>query len=228
MSQLLYEAIAATRAGNKKEAQLLLAQNLQQNPTDAQSWYLLGMLVDSKEKQAVYLGKALALDPAHAKAQERLVKLQTPTAVAISDDPLDFLAQAEGDSLPEWLADDSDALQLDRVAIGTSSAQAATQAATTAVSADDSLPDWLQEDVGSSWEQPEAATAVNQPTTAEKSSSPAKSKSAEKRPSTKGKKVAKPQPKSPQQQAAQLNLLLGLMVVALIIITMVLLYYILF
>ncbi|HUM69941.1 MAG TPA: hypothetical protein PLK31_13975, partial [Chloroflexota bacterium] len=99
MNQALLEAIAATRANNKREAQLLLATNLKENPDDVQSWYLLSMLVDSKEKQALYLSKALALDPNHPKAQERLAHLQTVETIAISDEPLDFLAQSEGATL---------------------------------------------------------------------------------------------------------------------------------
>lgn len=230
MSQLLYEAIAATRAGNKKQAQLLLAQNLQQDPTDAQSWYLLGMLVDSKEKQAIYLGKALALDPAHAKAQERLGKLQTPTAVAISDDPLNFIAQAEGDSLPEWLAEDADALQLDRVGLTAVTAEAtAAESSAAAISGDDALPDWLQEDVSSAWEsRPETAPALDREIVEAPTAVAAKSKSSDKRPSAKGKKASKNQPRSKQQQAAQLNLVLGLLILALIVITVLLLYYTVF
>ena len=80
MSDKLQQAIQATRAGDKKNAQFLLTQAIQEDPDNPQSWYLLSLLVDDKEKKQSYLTKVLDLDPDHAKAHQQLVTL-TETAV---------------------------------------------------------------------------------------------------------------------------------------------------
>ena len=69
MSTTLHDAIAAARAGDTHHAQLLAADNVRQNPDDANAWYLLSQLVDSDARRAAYLGKTLALDPDHARAR---------------------------------------------------------------------------------------------------------------------------------------------------------------
>ncbi len=69
MSNILHDAIAAARAGDMERAQQLAAENVRQQPDDANAWYLLSELVDSDARRAAYLGKALALDPHHARAR---------------------------------------------------------------------------------------------------------------------------------------------------------------
>ncbi|MCL4263513.1 MAG: hypothetical protein KJ069_09875 [Anaerolineae bacterium] len=232
MNQALSDAITATRANNKREAQLLLAANLKENPDDVQSWYLLSMLVDSKEKQALYLGKALALDPAHPKAQERLTRLQTAETIAISDEPLDFLAQSEGDTLPEWLAGDVGALQLEKMGmraapgvveeVGTE--EAGVTAVATAPAKD--VPDWLQQDVNSTWVTQEPPTQVS-PFPAEKEA-PSKTKpqpapAAKAKPAPRKKPAAK-KPRTKKQKASQLNLVMGVLVIFFMLIALYLVY----
>ena len=84
MDDKLKLAMAAARAGQKKEAQFLLTQVLQNDPQNVNAWFLLSHLVDSGQKQISYLEKVVALDPGHQKAAERLVELtgmvSTPAA----------------------------------------------------------------------------------------------------------------------------------------------------
>lgn len=68
-------AMAAARAGQKKEAQFLLTEVLKDNPRETNAWFLLSHLVDSEEKQITYLEKVIALDPGHQKATDRLAEL---------------------------------------------------------------------------------------------------------------------------------------------------------
>ena len=63
MTATLQEAIAAARDGDTERAQLLAAEVVQDNPDDANAWYLLSQLVESDGRRAAYLSKTLALDP---------------------------------------------------------------------------------------------------------------------------------------------------------------------
>ncbi len=75
MHPKLQQAIVATRAGKKSEAQLLLIETLQSNPEDANAWFLLGHLVEPEKRQIAYLEKALDIEPGHVKAKQRLMQL---------------------------------------------------------------------------------------------------------------------------------------------------------
>ncbi len=225
MDQVLAEAIAATRANDKRKAQLLLANNLKENPESVQSWYLLSMLVDSKEKQALYLGKALALDPHHPKAQERLTRLQTAETITFSDEPLDFLAQSEGVTLPNWLAGDAGALQLDKMGVRTAPGVVAEEEAeVTAVdpAIAKEVPDWLQEDISPTWVSQEPPTQVSPFPAAEKA--PAKPAPAAKAKPTPRKKPAAKKTRTKKQKASQLNLVMGILVVFFMLIALYLVY----
>lgn len=171
MNQKLQQAIAATRAGQKREAQLLLTQVLQEEPQEVHAWYLLGLLVESPHKQRAYLGKVLALDPDHEKARQHLARLETaappidlevetlekeiqtdagevepaPAPLQRSADS-DFMVQERGDTLPDWLADDADHLSLDQVELAETS-----PGATLDVLDNGDVPDWLQEAGDESW-----------------------------------------------------------------------------
>lgn len=235
MNQALADAITATRAHNKREAQLLLATSLRENPDDVQSWYLLSMLVDSKEKQALYLSKALALDPTHPKAQERLTRIQTAETITISDEPLDFLGQSEGNTLPEWLAGDTGALQLEKMGVRVAPAvieeeEEAVEEGVTAVAPAKDVPDWLQQDVSPTWVTQEPPTQVSPFPQEEKRSSKPKPKPAPKPASVakaKPKPRKKPAPKKPrtkQQKASQLNLALGGLIIIFMLVVLLLFY----
>jgi len=117
MDERLAQAIEATRAGQKKEAQLQLTRLLRDDPASVQGWYLLSLLVDSGEKQAAFLNKVVALDPTHEKARQRLSRLQSsplPDTAALADAPVappetDLEAQETGESVPAWLVESGDA-----------------------------------------------------------------------------------------------------------------------
>lgn len=81
MTASLQDAIAAVRAGETERAQLLAAEVIRDNPDDANAWYLLSQLVDSDARRAVYLHKALALEPEHSRARAEFDALPA-TAVA--------------------------------------------------------------------------------------------------------------------------------------------------
>lgn len=253
MNQKLQQAIAATRAGQKREAQLLLTQVLQEDEQDVHAWYLLSLLVESPQKQRAYLGKVLALDPDHEPAREHLNRLQTPVpaydfevesaeevdefeAAEAEVAPLqpsrspeaDFMAQERGDTLPDWLADDVDHLNLDQVEV-----EVAAMAEATPVDGrdDDVIPDWLQESAGDSWtdieesrqaeleqveeeEQPAMATAESEPLPAASAQTRAKPAKAQKAPATKARSGRDDRRR---QEAWLTRLLIGLLVIAAVI-----------
>lgn len=81
----LQRAVVAAREGKKETAQVLLADLIQENPADADAWFLLSHLVDSEERQRAYLKRTLILDPNYEKAQQRLQQLDRSAATALSD-----------------------------------------------------------------------------------------------------------------------------------------------
>ena len=76
MDLRLQQAIVATRAGRTDVAQQLLTNLLQDNPNDANAWFLLGNIVDTPERQSLYLQQCVTLDPDHTIAKRRLVQLE--------------------------------------------------------------------------------------------------------------------------------------------------------
>lgn len=171
MHAKLKQAIAATRTGAKKEAQVLLTQVLRDDPEEVQAWYLLSLLIDDREKQIAYLKKAIALDPGHEKAQARLAQLQPglppaeepevaqPPVPTTEERPLPAESpptelQAE-DAMPDWLNDELAA-----------AATPASEAEESLETAD--LPDWLDEmapDAAAGEEvPPPVAAPADQPT----------------------------------------------------------------
>ena len=116
MSEKLQQAIAATRAGQKRNAQLLLTEELQANPDNEHAWFLLGNLVDSPEKRMAYLGKALTLNPQYEKAKQQLAQIQRQIILlpdlseSTSDEEEPILIATPADdnaaqptALPDWL-----------------------------------------------------------------------------------------------------------------------------
>lgn len=76
MELKLQQAIVATRAGRTDVAQSLLTKLLQENPDDANAWFLLGHIVESPERQARYLQKTIELEPENVIAKKRLVDIE--------------------------------------------------------------------------------------------------------------------------------------------------------
>ena len=110
MSEKLQQAIAATRAGDKREAQQLLADALEENPNDEHAWFLLGNLVDSPEKRKAYLGQALAINPQNAKAKQQFGQVQreiaaTPVMARNAEVEIDAIDDEAAADMPDWLDD---------------------------------------------------------------------------------------------------------------------------
>jgi cobalamin biosynthesis Mg chelatase CobN len=105
MSATMQEAIAAARAGDKQQAQLLLSQYIQANPNDAQGWYLMSQLVDSKARRAAYLSKTLAINPWHERAWAEYYSLPTEVINALesaqSGQPVQPAPRSQA---PDWVA----------------------------------------------------------------------------------------------------------------------------
>lgn len=114
MNEQFQQAVVASRAGQIKEAQFLLAQSLQDEPENADAWLLLSQLVDSEEKKQTYLAKAVALDPDHELANEYHATPDGDAIIPVVAEELDDMADLEAildadvdESLPDL--DDSDA-----------------------------------------------------------------------------------------------------------------------
>lgn len=78
MDHKLQQAIVATRTGEYETAQLLLVDALEENPQEAEAWFLLAHLVDSPERQARFLEFVLTLQRDHALARKHLDRLVHP------------------------------------------------------------------------------------------------------------------------------------------------------
>lgn len=154
MSTTLHEAIAAVRAGNMEQAQLLAADVVRENPDDPNGWYLLSQLVDSDARRAAYLGKTLALNPQHSRARMEFDSLPpalvadllpggaTVAAEAIAE--AEPLAQPPSDDTAEWVSE-AEVVAETAVAPTTELPEAepvAVAGAPVEPSAD--VPDWLQ------------------------------------------------------------------------------------
>jgi len=87
MTATLQDAIVAVRAGETGRAQLLAAEVIRDNPDDANAWYLLSQLVDSDARCAIYLHKALALDPEHSRARAEFDALPAAAVASLSGAP---------------------------------------------------------------------------------------------------------------------------------------------
>ncbi len=215
MDAKLQQAVDSLRAGDKVKAQKTLVTLLQENPDAVQGWYLLSLLVNDKEQQAAYAAKALALDPNHEKARERLAQLQTEPALAAAAEAPDFLSQERGDTLPDWMAGDEELV-------------AATAVTTAELPADDAaeeLPDWIQEPVSDSWIKSDKPAPAAKTPAAKPAKDTAVSPPKTAKPQKKGKKKQKQKQK---QEINRLDLILALLVIAAFIIVIYLFYLVTF
>ncbi|MCA9939376.1 MAG: hypothetical protein KC418_12075 [Anaerolineales bacterium] len=219
MSDLFSDAQAAVNAGNLEEAHVLLAKLLKEDRRNAAAWYLLSTIVPSAEQEEIFLRRVLKIDPTHAAATARMGELEgvilaaspagmpaqeTPTpasiAMPISQDADDFEAQAAGDTLPPWLADDGD-MVLEPTATTEPTAPAPTPAAAM------EIPDWLQEMPASDWEKEREEAVAAARAAAQPVPSP------------------KPSPKQqPTKRAGSSSTLLTVLVVAAILVFIILVY----
>lgn len=93
MEPKLQQAIVAARAGRNDLAQHLLTEVLQENPDEANAWFLLSHLVESEARQKRYLRKTLQINPQHDMAQTRLTILE-------QDEPLPAAREATSQEQP--------------------------------------------------------------------------------------------------------------------------------
>jgi len=226
MSDKLQQAIQATRAGDKKNAQFLLTQAIQEDPDNSQTWYLLSLLVDDKEKKQAYLTNVIELDPSHTKAHEQLVAITEPPVpepasieehsvleetapevapIALSSDSSDLESQDVSETLPDWMADD-----LPPVDETATSLEVETE-----LVAEEPIPDWLDDSLDDDWDKEEDETAVVEAPSTEPEAIEDKQPEEKKEAIPKEEKAVKEKKEMSEQQ---LNyLLIGLVVVAVII-----------
>ncbi len=173
MDSRLQKAIGAARMGERRTAQQLLTDILKDDPEQIQAWFLLSHLVESPQKQQAYLGKVLALDPAHEQARQRLALLRSgqtggaaqgssvEPVVKVADASLDVVVQAEGDTLPEWMVEDAELVQPE------TAVTPAEPDALPAPAPEEELPDWLQESVSDDFlgTPPDLVKPTSQPQT---------------------------------------------------------------
>lgn len=96
MNDRLREAIAVARTGETQEAQLLVAAILENNPDNAQAWYLMSHLVESPARRAAYLFKTVSLDPSHERARVELAHFP-PTVTHVLSNSLSTAAPIDDD-----------------------------------------------------------------------------------------------------------------------------------
>lgn len=229
MDEKLKEAIETVRRGDKQMAQRQLIQLLDEDPAQAQGWYLLSLLVDSPQKQAAYLSKTLSLNPHHEKASEQLAALQASGSLAPTtqaNEPLDVIAQSDTDSLPDWLQEAAGESPATAVKI----AQEQEQDVATAVP-NTTLPDWLKEPAALETEPSARAKVIDDdPTLVGQTAEPASE--SDRMVATLKQTFAKPKPtkakvRPTKQSTRNLNIVLGVLVTLAIIVMMVLVYLLL-
>lgn len=99
------EAVEAIRAKELQKAYNLLVRIVEQDPKNAQAWYLLSFLVKKKVYQINCLHRALKFAPDHHDAKERLQKLESSeinsTTSAIATEEQQLSASLPGESSTE-------------------------------------------------------------------------------------------------------------------------------
>lgn len=85
----LAQAIAAARAGKTAQARILVDRILQDEPENANAWFLLSTIAETEEEQIASLERVLEIDPNHEAASARMGQLSE------SAEPVDTTAYAE-------------------------------------------------------------------------------------------------------------------------------------
>jgi len=79
---LFRRVLVLVKAGNKTEARRLLAEELDQNPHNADAWLAMARLVDDKERASYYAERALEVRPGDQQAQKFLEQLRASEPAA--------------------------------------------------------------------------------------------------------------------------------------------------
>jgi hypothetical protein len=143
-------------------------------PNNPDAWFSLSQVVGSEKEQLKLLRKVLALNANHQEAKEQLARLTQPAApvavsativevvqadpemaaeataapMPVSTNPLDFLAQAEADTIPPWMAGDGAALAPPRPAADPAQATPKESVPLPSWLAEEPSQDWLDKDDG--------------------------------------------------------------------------------
>ncbi|MEW5869701.1 MAG: redoxin domain-containing protein [Chloroflexota bacterium] len=80
--ELIQQAVAAGKAGQKLQARKLLVQALKQDEQCARAWYLLSQVVEAPEQAVECLEKVLQLQPGNPQALQRLQRLRAAPATS--------------------------------------------------------------------------------------------------------------------------------------------------
>lgn len=220
MNPEFQQAIEMTRSGDRIGAQKKVANILKENPNDAHAWYLLSLLVDSDQKRAVYLSKVVSLDPNHEKAIEQLSILEQTSSPALpvsSGNDYDLMEQEKAENIPDWMADaGAPTAQPDTAVSDTPAIEETT-------SPKEPVPDWVQEDVSTSWIEEDNSIATSPPTEAvEKVTPPPTKKKAP------AKKDAKNKATQRKKKKQQYDMALYGLIILVILLGLMLLGYVLF
>lgn len=128
--ELMRQAEAAYRSGNKQEARRLLDQIINQNERHERAWLLLSAVVDSLEDQQLCLENVLAINPANVPASKGLETVKQKIMARRGGKPADSppaAASSKGSSGP----------------IGAEFATASGDSLLGGQSIEDSFDDWL-------------------------------------------------------------------------------------
>lgn len=76
MTSSLQKGISAAKAGRMQEALTFLKDAIIEEPQNAEVWVWIAAIIDDVDKQAIFLEKALAIDPQNIPAQRGLAYLE--------------------------------------------------------------------------------------------------------------------------------------------------------
>lgn len=84
-NDLLGQAIAAIKSGDKASGAQMLAQLIKQNPRNEVAWLWLSTCVESNEQKQYCLNRVLAINPNNKDARQALAQLEPTELPSISD-----------------------------------------------------------------------------------------------------------------------------------------------
>lgn len=109
----LQKAYELIEAGSLDDARELLDGYLQENPNDADGWWLYANAVDDPEEGTKALRRVLSIDPNYSDAREILDELEESGAIETESDELSFVATTSEspDFLSEVDEDEDDTIE---------------------------------------------------------------------------------------------------------------------
>lgn len=95
--ELLQQAAAAVKSGDRQSAIKLTKQFVRTNPKDARGWYALARLSPNDDVKRQCLERVLALRPDNAKARQMLAELDASTRFDVAE------PEEEEEAAPAWM-----------------------------------------------------------------------------------------------------------------------------